>query len=668
MSRRPRGLRELLPRTFGTFFGRFARAMPVQVRGVPEVVTGRDVLLVAPTAGGKTEAYAAPLAERLLASERGSIAVLVTTPTRALANDLKRRLEAPLSALGIGFGRYTGEHKERLDGKLPEIAVATPEGLDSLLARRPTQLATLRAVVLDEIHVLDGSARGDQTRILLHRLEQVTRTRPQRIAASATVADAAGLAARYLTDGAVVDAGSPRPIRARRFVGTEPEEVAAHLDALAAAGLRKVLVFCNRRSQVESLSAGLRGRTRFGKEVHPHHGSLSRGIRERTERRFLEAPAAVAVATFTLELGIDIGSVDFVLLVEPPPSVSSLLQRMGRGSRRAAETSVGCVSADPAQDLRFRVLVRSAIAGDLRSAPYAFRPGVLAQQAIVLAGASGHVSAPSLAAAVPPELRARWTEADLGRILASLAAAGHLERGAAGRFVLTERSEQAWERGRVHGNLDDEEALEIVDRLTGDVVGRAEARDAPGERSLRLGGEGRRTIARRGHRVLTDASGGASPARFKPKPALPASFSLARAIAAELGAGACDMLQRRAGDSVVLVHGLGTVGGLLLADRVESSSERATVVRTSGSVLVLSGPIASLPPVTAAIAARFVASRSETLARKLGMGPMHSLLPVDLRVAALREASGLDDVVTFLSQAHLRTALDPEAPGWWRLL
>ena len=370
-------IRPLLPRTYGTFFGRFARPTPIQDAAVPFVLAGRDVLLCAPTASGKTEAYAAPVVERLLGSPRGSphglksgsFAALVVSPTRALANDLKRRLEVRMDQLGVAFGRWTGEHKERVDGRLPEIAVATPEALDALLARRPHVLRGVRTVVVDEVHVLDGTPRGDQLRVLLHRLEGAAANPPQRLAASATVSSPEALAARYLRDAEVVTATGRRQIRARSFEGRHPTEVARHVDLLADAGYRKVLLFCNARNAVERYAAGLRGRTRFGDAVFAHHGSLAKAERERTERRFLEAPAAVAVATLTLELGIDIGTVDYVLLLGAWRARSSgsgggaaaaARRRWAtRGRRRANAGSSACSSRAPRRATSSRTRTRS---------------------------------------------------------------------------------------------------------------------------------------------------------------------------------------------------------------------------------------------------------------------------------------------------------------------
>ncbi len=112
--------REILPRSYGAFFTGFRRLSPVQIQGIPPILAGRSVLLSAPTASGKTEAFAAPAAEIVLdAPRRGGLLVLIVSPTRALANDLKRRLEARYAELHIPFGRRTGEHKETVGGRLP---------------------------------------------------------------------------------------------------------------------------------------------------------------------------------------------------------------------------------------------------------------------------------------------------------------------------------------------------------------------------------------------------------------------------------------------------------------------------------------------------------------------------------------------------------------------
>lgn len=661
------GWRARLPRTLTAFFGRFHRLSEVQASGIPPILEGRDVLLGAPTASGKTEAYAAPLVERLLGGARGPFHTLVVSPTRALANDLKRRLEAPMEHAGVSFGRHTGEHKERAGGARPEFAVTTPEALDSLLARRPASLRGVRAVVLDEIHVLDGTPRGDQLRILLHRLDAAAAEPPQRIAASATVADPEGLAARYLRDATIVTVQGRRRILAKAFDGRGVPDLVRHLDALAAAGFRKVLVFCNRRADVETLAAGVRGRTRFGEAVFPHHGSLSRPARERTERHFLEAPAAVAFATLTLELGIDIGTVDYVLLAGVPPGVDSLLQRVGRGSRRAAEARAGYACATESERWLFRALLARAARGELLEDPYAFRPSVIVQQALVLAGSRGHVTAGDVEAVLPSPIRSSLPPGAAAEILDAMQRTELLEPPRAGRYVLSSKQDALYARGVVHGNIAAEDTAEIIDRLTGDIVGYvAKDKDPVGAGTLQIGGRGRREILATKTRILTDPSKDAGPPRFAPRGAPTMSSALGRSLAEELGAGPREILQLRLGDGAILLHGLGTAGSLLLAAAVQGSSPDSRVRFVSPLVLVLSDPLRALPRPGSKEIEALLAKEESRLAFLFAMGPNHSNLPPGLRRSALRSAAGLDTVASFLRSAALASDLSSEAPSIWR--
>lgn len=655
-------MRDLLPRTFPAFLGRFARPTGVQREGVPPILAGRDVLLAAPTATGKTEAYAAPLTERLLAGRRGPFAVLVVSPTRALANDLKRRLEERMASVGVAFGRHTGEHKERVAGRRPEVAVTTPEALDSLLARRPEELDGVQAVVLDEIHVLDGSVRGDQARILLHRLELRARNRPQRIAASATVFDAGALARRYLGDPVVVSRSGRRPIRARGFAGRDAGRLAEHLETLARAGFKKVLAFCDRREDVERHASAVHARTSFGESVFAHHGSLARSVRERTERRFLESPAAVAFATLTLELGIDVGSVDYVLLMSPPPGVASLLQRVGRGNRRIRESRVGYVYDSEAERHVHRALLGLAGAGDLAEERYAFRPSVLVQQALVLAGKSGYVTAEALAEALPAGVRATPAGRDPERLLFAAAGAGLLEPPRSGRFVLAERTERTYDFGALHSSFEAPPEKDVVDRMTGEVIGRAAFTEP--SRKMSLGGRGRRVVGEDRDRVLVDSWKGARPPKFAThgRPSLP--FRTARGIVERLGAKPGEIIQAPVEGGAILLHGLGTAGALLLADALVRVLGQDSVNDVGALSAILRAPLTVLPALSPEAVEDLVEEREAALAMASGMGRYHSVLPADIRKEAVRSTTRLDEVAGFLRDARLTIRADP-APAYW---
>ena len=165
-----RTIRHRLPNTWNAFFARFGKLRPIQLAAIPEILKGSNVLITAPTAGGKTEAVAAPLCERLKAERWTGLSILLVTPTRALVNDLFHRLEKPCHDIGVALARKTGDHP------LPEhsseqFVITTPESLESLLTRNRERLARVRAIVMDEVHLLDGTPRGDQLRFILRRLE-----------------------------------------------------------------------------------------------------------------------------------------------------------------------------------------------------------------------------------------------------------------------------------------------------------------------------------------------------------------------------------------------------------------------------------------------------------------------------------------------------------------
>ncbi|MEQ8764080.1 MAG: DEAD/DEAH box helicase [Planctomycetota bacterium] len=654
-------LKKRLPRTFGTFFGRFDRLTEVQIQAMPPLLDGRDVLMCAPTASGKTEAYAAPSAEAVLAGDRGHLHTLIVSPTRALANDLKRRLEGRFQELNVPIGRYTGEHKERKKAGLPEVTITTPEALDSLLARRSRMLGSMRMIVLDEIHVLDGTPRGDQLRVLLHRAEQVAEHPPQRIAVSATVDDPEETASRYLRDAAVISVEGARTVRVRSFHGRSSSDMVAHLKALTDAGFRKVLVFCNRRDAVEQYASDLKGRCIFGDAVFPHHGSLSKIVRERTERRFLEAPAAVAFATMTLELGIDIGTVDYVLLDQPPPDVSSLLQRIGRGSRRTDVTRAGIVVGDPGEAIVYRVLLQNGARGHLLAPPYGFRPGVLVQQALVTAGAQDWITAEGFRELVPKEL---WsTIAPIGAfdLLHELAENALLEDEVSGRYVATESITARYETGKLHSNLGEGDATQIVDRLTGEVIGHFEGREEGDSDHMTLGGGGRRRVgnARRG-RVLTDPTKINVPSQFSPRISPCCSFAQGRAVAKALGVEPLQIAQVILEATTLLIHGLGRIGGLLLAKAIKDRGGDRSLIGVTPYVIRSVRPIEHLPRPDAGEVLELVQSQRKRLAKLLSMGPWHRVLPVSLQEQSVLTASGLEQVRAFLEEATFEPEADPE--------
>jgi ATP-dependent Lhr-like helicase len=368
-----RSIRQRLPNTWNAFFARFGRLRPIQMAAIPEILKGNNVLITAPTAGGKTEAVAAPLCERLKAKRWAGMSVVLVTPTRALVNDLFHRLEGPCQELGIALARKTGDHPLPAHSS-EQFVITTPESLESLLTRNRERLDQLRAIVIDEVHLLDGTPRGDQLRFLLRRLEiylRYKRQEPahllQKVAISATVPNPDQTAAAYLGENAsVVTVAGQRDIESKILLIPGDDETRAREAMLATtsfADVRKVLVFVNSRRQADLAGLYQQGPFKHA-PVYGHHGSLSKHRREETESRFKSDRRAVCLATMTLEVGIDIGDVDLVICMDPPFSLGSFLQRIGRGCRRLqGKTRVLCAARDRASSLIFEALVAQSAVG-----------------------------------------------------------------------------------------------------------------------------------------------------------------------------------------------------------------------------------------------------------------------------------------------------------------
>ena len=348
---------------------------PAQERAIDPIMDGRDVIITAATAGGKTEAAFLPVLSKIADRSGPGVRVLNISPLRALINDQHRRLVDLAAKVNVTVHRWHGDVRESERKALLKepsgVLVITPESLEAMFVLRGTTLprlfGALEYIVIDELHAFIGSERGQHLRSLLHRVESITRRRVPRVAMSATLGDL-GVAARFLRSAkpdevVLVDApgdGGELRLVIRGYRGAEaveddepatkappPDETAEDEpeDELKIAGdLYKTmrgarhLVFCNRRRDVERYTDLLRRfseRERVPIEFFAHHGSLSRELREDAERMLKqqELPATI-LCTSTLELGIDVGHVESVGQVGAPATVASLRQRLGRSGRR----------------------------------------------------------------------------------------------------------------------------------------------------------------------------------------------------------------------------------------------------------------------------------------------------------------------------------------------
>ncbi|MFB6265202.1 MAG: DEAD/DEAH box helicase, partial [Bradymonadaceae bacterium] len=603
-------VRELLRHTWHPFFGRFGRLREVQLAAVRPIAGGRNVLVGAPTASGKTEAVVAPLTERVFfgrAPEAStgegpnrrrfpSFGMLVISPTRALCRDLGRRLTRPAEQCGLEVDVKTGDATGvDFHGDPPEILVTTPESLDSALARHPRALRDTRAVVLDELHLLDGTARGDQLQCLLERLRRIVREDLQICGASATLPQGEDLARSYLgPEGHFLqreddDGRAHRAIEAELIEASHLEQAADVVEESFQRGDdRKLLVFANTRAQVEDLTAILSERELLRDRVYAHHGSLSRAERLQAEERLRDAPSAICVATMTLEVGIDIGDVDRTILAGPPPDVSSLLQRIGRGNRGEDATRVTCLYRGEFERQRTSHLLESASLGRLFTEDVPFRPSLLAQQALslVFQSPSGWISAQALHSRLSREARRAWTRADCRAVLEQLADDGYLHDIQGDRYAPDAEAEHDFEYGRVHSNIEDVDEVEVVDELTRQTLGRVRFRPSHADKlregedlAVALGGKRRKAVRYVDDQLVVRSEDGLEDAQFIATQPPRYSRELAADLAQYLGLDPTTLAVEPLDDGWLLFHFLGTLWGRLF----EYMLRRQNLVQRRGS-------------------------------------------------------------------------------------
>lgn len=318
------------------------RLRPVQEEAIPAILDGATTVVVAPTAGGKTEAAILPLISRTLDERLAPTSILYVAPLRALLNDLGLRIGALTNYVGLTTAVWHGDvgqgERNRIASAPPDVLLTTPESLEVLLSLtsevRRGLLETVRAVIVDEVHLFYGSDRGTHVLALIERLQSWTRHDLQRIALSATLGNPEDLARwfRGSSDRPVVLARIPANDEQPPFFDVRYQDSKVGVvEQLGAFAGEKVLAFCRTRADVEEIAAAVAVR---GLPAWPHHSALSRETRETSERAFRDARRGVLVATSTLELGIDIGDLDRVVQVDAATTVAGMLQRLGRSGRR----------------------------------------------------------------------------------------------------------------------------------------------------------------------------------------------------------------------------------------------------------------------------------------------------------------------------------------------
>lgn len=321
---------------------------PLQQQAVEPLTAGNHALVIAPTAGGKTEAAIFPTFSRMLEEGWSGLSVLYLCPLRALLNNLHPRLQGYGELLGRRVGLWHGDvaesRRERIRHDPPDVLLTTPESVEAMLISSKTDHAwlfrNLQAVVVDEIHAFAGDDRGWHLLSVVQRLQDLAGREPQRIGLSATVGDPAGLL-DWFVRGTTGPAQLLLPPPAERHA---PDVTLDHVGSLANAAIvlsrlyrgEKRLVFVDSRARAEELTRELR---MHGTDTWLSHGSLGREERHAAEEAFASAPSGVIVATSTMELGIDVGDLDRVAQIDAPWTVASFLQRLGRTGRRSGSVA-----------------------------------------------------------------------------------------------------------------------------------------------------------------------------------------------------------------------------------------------------------------------------------------------------------------------------------------
>lgn len=660
-----------LDRTWTAFFARHGRFTETQLATIPHVLAGENVMLCAPTASGKTEAVIAPLIERHIPpnSIPASPAILYITPTKALVHDLWTRLKPPLELLGISIGVKTRDVNTLRGNSAPAVLISTPESCDSLLTTAARSFANLRAIVLDELHLFDGAPRGDHLRVVLNRIRRIRAyaatqgdtpdEKVQYVALSASLPEPAIAAAHYFPDAAVMAIAGGRTVNAD-IMPLSPEsveEILAYLETFRAHGWRKALAFCNTRAEVEAYAAAIREQSPFGEAVFVHYSNLEPKRRHEIERQFSTAPAAICFASSTLELGIDIGSIDVIVLIGAPGNTASFVQRIGRGSRRQKVIQAECFYRTALERLIFEVLCQNPDAGDYGSANRAFRPAVAVQGifSLLKQNPTGAVRLAELKGI----FEGMVSEIDLTAILGQLELLKYLKPGRSGE----------WRAGARLNKLIDQQAnphnpLSLYSNIKGSDARKIEIRDQHTQQTLArvdrqwldrpvLTLEGRALNVEwfDGEAMWVSAApdqAGTERLRYLSSRQV-LSYDLAQKLPSGLGLTPGEAPLVACPNGWLWFHWLGDLYGTALYNlmRGEGAARSTTQI---GLCLLFTTEPDSFPTVwTVQEIERYLADNYRHLESLMDLGPYHHLLPTSLRRRTVIEQF---DVLRFQNATH----------------
>jgi ATP-dependent Lhr-like helicase len=392
----------ILPKAFAEWLNqRGWRLHPHQREMLKAAQSGASCLLIAPTGGGKTLAGFLPSLIDLAENPSPGLHTLYLSPLKALTHDIHRNLLTPIEEMGLPIiaetrtGDTSAHVRQRQKKRPPQILLTTPESLALMLSYPESRamFATLKTIIVDEVHTLPPSKRGLHTALLLARLETLA-PQARRIGLSATVADPEALTHWMAREGEEV-----RLIRAQSFTKPHIEilhsqkdlPLAGHFPRHAIGDIYEAIkaanasiIFLNTRAQAEMMFQALWEKNEDHLSIALHHGSLNREHRAKVEAAMAAGEVRAVVATASLDLGIDWGNVDLVVQIGAPKGISRLLQRIGRSNHRYEEPSRALlVPANCFEALECRAALEAIAEGELDTEPpYPATLDILAQHLV----------------------------------------------------------------------------------------------------------------------------------------------------------------------------------------------------------------------------------------------------------------------------------------------
>jgi ATP-dependent Lhr-like helicase len=338
---------------------------PIQKKSMPVITKGNNVLIIAPTGTGKTEAALFPVLLKILKNSENAIACLYITPLKSLNRDIYRRMVNFSNDMGIPASVRHGDtssfERTKLLKNPPKLLITTPESVQTLFLSKilMNYVKNLKYIVIDEAHELFYSVRGAQLSIAIERLKVYMEGNPQIISLSATVGDVNELKAMISGNVEVIHDDTPKqnilsikgPDKNINPFDQYPpgvirkESIDIHKKVIEEIkNHQKTIIFVNTRQYSEFLTKELKKLD--GLNIGIHHSSLSKEVRLETEKDFREESLKAIVSTSSLELGIDIGLIDFIIQMNSPRQVVRLTQRIGRSGHKLGYASQGAIYSD----------------------------------------------------------------------------------------------------------------------------------------------------------------------------------------------------------------------------------------------------------------------------------------------------------------------------------